>query len=92
MTITEKIQLYLDEKKAIIETFPIDDVEKVIHMLFETYDRNGTVYAMANGGIYDHVGGGFSRSQTPTGMALIWGGALCMLALVFYYIPRSVAL
>ncbi|MCC4259091.1 hypothetical protein LL270_00285 [Pseudomonas aestusnigri] len=38
------------------------------------------------------IGGGFSRSQTPIGMALIWGGALCMLALVFYYIPRSVAL
>ena len=38
------------------------------------------------------IGGGFSRSQTPTGVALIWGGALCMLALVFYYIPRSVAL
>lgn len=38
------------------------------------------------------IGLGFARSQTSTGMALMWGGALCMLALVFYYIPQSVTL
>ncbi|MEL0167397.1 MAG: hypothetical protein VW877_04655 [Pseudomonadaceae bacterium] len=38
------------------------------------------------------IGGGYSRSQTRTGMALMWGGALCMIALVFYYIPQNLAL
>ena len=50
MTISETIQLYLDEKKEIIEAFPVAEVEAVTYMLFETYDRGGTVYAMANGG------------------------------------------
>ena len=50
MTISETIQLYLDEKMAIIKSFPVTDVVKVTHMLFDTYDRCGTVYVMANGG------------------------------------------
>ena len=48
--ITEKIQLYLDEKKSIIEAFPVYVVEQAAHLLFSTYDNGGTVYAMANGG------------------------------------------
>tara|TARA_B100000686_G_C16354438_1_gene744499 strand:- start:41 stop:682 length:642 start_codon:yes stop_codon:yes gene_type:complete len=50
MTITEKIQLYLDEKISIVKSFPISEVVKVTHMLFDTYDKSGTVYVMANGG------------------------------------------
>jgi len=50
MTISETIQLYLDEKKEIIEAFPVAEVEAATYMLFETYDCGGTVYAMANGG------------------------------------------
>ena len=46
----ETIQLYLDEKKKIIETFPIDKIEQAVNMVFETYDNKGTIYAMANGG------------------------------------------
>lgn len=50
MTIAETIELYFTEKRAILEAFPVADVERAAAMLFETYDQGGTVYAMANGG------------------------------------------
>ena len=50
MEIRETIQLYLDEKKKIINDFPVDEVVQVAHMVFDTYENEGTIYAMANGG------------------------------------------
>lgn len=50
MTVLDTIKLYLDEQKSILEEFPVDLLEKAAYLLFETYDRGGTVYAMANGG------------------------------------------
>jgi D-sedoheptulose 7-phosphate isomerase len=50
MTLAETIELYLAEKRRILEAFPVADVERAAALLFETYDEGGTVYAMANGG------------------------------------------
>lgn len=50
MTLAETIELYLAEKRRIVEEFPVAVLERAAAMLFETYDEGGTVYAMANGG------------------------------------------
>jgi D-sedoheptulose 7-phosphate isomerase len=50
MTLAETIELYLTEKRRILETFPVEAVAQAANQLFETYDSGGTVYAMANGG------------------------------------------
>jgi D-sedoheptulose 7-phosphate isomerase len=50
MTIADAIELYLAEQRRILDAFPVAGVERAAAMLFETYDRGGTVYAMANGG------------------------------------------
>jgi len=56
--ITEKIQLYLDEKKAIIAQFPVTEMEQLILMVFEVFEKGGVIYLMANGGnagTMDHI-------------------------------------
>ncbi|MGA4731523.1 D-sedoheptulose-7-phosphate isomerase [Micromonospora taraxaci] len=50
MSTVDDIQLYLAEKRAIIDQFPVDAVVAAAEMLFRTYDEGGTVYAMGNGG------------------------------------------
>ncbi|MER7127372.1 D-sedoheptulose-7-phosphate isomerase [Streptosporangium saharense] len=50
MSLTDTIRLYLDEQRRILEAFPVEAVERVATLLFETYESGGTVYAMANGG------------------------------------------
>jgi D-sedoheptulose 7-phosphate isomerase len=50
MNLAETIELYLAEKRRILERLPVAVVERAAAMLFETYDEGGTVYAMANGG------------------------------------------
>jgi len=50
VTLAETIELYLDEKRRILEEFPVAVLERAAAMLFETHDEGGTVYAMANGG------------------------------------------
>ncbi|GAB3950514.1 hypothetical protein [Micromonospora vulcania] len=50
MKIDEDIRLYLTEKRAIIDAFPVQDVQAAAEMLFRTYDEGGIVYAMGNGG------------------------------------------
>jgi D-sedoheptulose 7-phosphate isomerase len=50
MTVADDVQLYFAEQRAILDTFPVDDVVAVAEALFDTYDRGGTVYAMGNGG------------------------------------------
>jgi D-sedoheptulose 7-phosphate isomerase len=44
------IELYLAEQRRILEAFPVDVVARAADQLFDTYDRDGTVYAIANGG------------------------------------------
>ena len=64
MTLAEEIRLYLDEKRRILEEFPVAVVERAAEMLFATYDEGGTVYAMANGGnagTLDHCGCDFTQ-------------------------------
>ena len=56
--ITEKIQLYLDEKKAIIAQFPVTELEQLILMVFEVFEKGGVIYLMGNGGnagTMDHI-------------------------------------
>jgi len=58
MTIQSKIQLYLDEKKAIIEQFPVTELEKLVLMVFEVFEKGGVIYLIANGGnagTMDHI-------------------------------------
>lgn len=50
MSLDDDIRLYLDEKRAILDAFPVDVVRAAAEQLFETYDAGGTVYAMGNGG------------------------------------------
>ena len=50
MSIADTIRLYLDEKRRILDAFPVDTVAAVAGMVFDTYDAGGTVYGMANGG------------------------------------------
>lgn len=50
MSLAETIGLYLTEKRRILDAFPVAVLERAAEMLFATYDRGGTVYAMANGG------------------------------------------
>lgn len=38
------------------------------------------------------IGVGFTWREKPTGIALLWMGTLCMLALVFYHVNNAVAL
>lgn len=38
------------------------------------------------------IGIGFSWRDKPAGIALLWMGTLCMLALVFYHVSNAVAL
>lgn len=44
------IELYLQEQRLILECFPVNDLNRAVGMLFDTYDAGGTVYGMANGG------------------------------------------
>jgi D-sedoheptulose 7-phosphate isomerase len=48
--VRDLVSLYLDEKMAICRAFPVDVAVETAHQLFETYERGGTVFAMANGG------------------------------------------
>ncbi len=50
MSVTDDIRLYLDEQKAILESFPVEQVSAAADMLFATYEQGGVVYAMGNGG------------------------------------------
>ncbi len=50
MSLADSVRLYLDEKRRILDDFPVDAVASAAVMLFDTYDAGGTVYAMANGG------------------------------------------
>lgn len=38
------------------------------------------------------IGIGFTLREKPAGIALLWAGTLCMLALVFYHVNNAVAL
>ncbi|MCD4771262.1 SIS domain-containing protein [archaeon] len=44
------VKLYLKEKTEILKEFPVDDVVKVADVVWDTYNRGGTVYACGNGG------------------------------------------
>jgi len=48
--LSQYVKLYLDEKRNILDKFPIQDVLKAVNMVFEVYDNGKTIYAMANGG------------------------------------------
>lgn len=48
--VRDLISLYLDEKAAICRTFPVDVAVETADELIRTYERGGTVFAMANGG------------------------------------------
>ncbi|MFI2664561.1 D-sedoheptulose-7-phosphate isomerase [Micromonospora carbonacea] len=50
MSVEDLVGLYLAERIAICEQFPVASVAALAEMLFDTYEAGGTVYAMANGG------------------------------------------
>jgi D-sedoheptulose 7-phosphate isomerase len=50
VSLAQRIHLYLAEKRRILDLFPVAAVEEAANRIFETYERGGTVYAMANGG------------------------------------------
>ena len=44
------IKLYFEEKAAIAKNIEIEKIFKLTEKLLETYDNDGIVYVMANGG------------------------------------------
>ena len=46
----ELINLYLKEKIAIAQAFPVQDVVKLVEMVWRTYEHDAAVYVFANGG------------------------------------------
>ena len=50
ININSYIEMYLNEKKEILDNYPIDKVVEATELVFDTYDKGNTIYAMANGG------------------------------------------
>ncbi len=50
MDIENLVNIYLKEKKDILDSYPIIDVVKATEMVFETYEKEGTIFSMGNGG------------------------------------------
>ena len=50
MNISDLINLYLSEKKSILNNYPVKDVVTATEMIFETYSNGGTIFSMGNGG------------------------------------------
>lgn len=46
----ELVQLYVDEKKKVLDDFPINDVVMIADRIWQTYQNGKTVYACGNGG------------------------------------------
>ena len=44
------VQLYVDEKKKVLDDFPINDVVMIADRIWQTYQNGKTVYACGNGG------------------------------------------
>lgn len=44
------IQLYVNEKKNLLNNFPVDKVVEVTDLVWETYLKRGTIYGCGNGG------------------------------------------
>tara|TARA_B100001057_G_scaffold493881_1_gene589290 strand:+ start:1246 stop:1887 length:642 start_codon:yes stop_codon:yes gene_type:complete len=59
MSYSNLIKLYFEEKQTVAKNFPINELNKLVVRLFETYDKDGTIYTMANGGATS-VSEGFS--------------------------------
>jgi D-sedoheptulose 7-phosphate isomerase len=49
--ISEKlIKMYLDEKKEVLNNFPIKEVAEAAEIVMKTYENKGTIYGCGNGG------------------------------------------
>ena len=59
MDYSNLIKLYFDEKQNVAKNFPVEELNKLTAKLIETYENDGTVYTMANGGATS-VSEGFS--------------------------------
>jgi len=46
----ETLQLYVDEKIAILNDFPISDIANVVDEVWRAYEDGNTIYACGNGG------------------------------------------
>ena len=50
MNYSKLIKLYFDEKQIVAKNFPVNDLDKLTKRLIVTYEKDGTIYTMANGG------------------------------------------
>lgn len=50
INIDSYIEMYLKEKKEILENYPIHSVVEATELVFNTYEEGNTIFAMANGG------------------------------------------
>lgn len=48
--IEKYVNIYLDEKKEIINNYPIQEVVKATELIFRAYENENSIFAMANGG------------------------------------------
>jgi len=49
------IQLYVDEKKKVLDNFPINKIVELTDLVWKTYLNGGTIYACGNGGSAAYV-------------------------------------
>ncbi len=48
--IEKYVNLYIQEKKEILNNYPIDKVTKAVELVFDSYIKEKTIFSMANGG------------------------------------------
>lgn len=59
MSYTDLIKLYFKEKQNVAKNFPVIELDTLTNRLIYTYENDGTIYTMANGGATS-VSEGFS--------------------------------
>jgi D-sedoheptulose 7-phosphate isomerase len=45
-----RVKLYLEEKKRVLNSFPVENVVKFVDMVWDAYKNGKTIYACGNGG------------------------------------------
>ena len=48
--IEKYINIYLQEKKDILENYPVEKVVEAVELVFDSYMEDRTIFSMANGG------------------------------------------
>ena len=50
INIEKFIKIYLEEKISILNNYPVFEVKRAVELIFDAYENNNVIFAMANGG------------------------------------------